>query len=96
MEKFLKNSKALDDMLSHERYPFDKSGLGYAGESSSKNDNASNNKDMRKSERDVDAPSFSKGKYKSQENNEGSPIPRRNVDVVKDARSSNYHQRISR
>ena len=31
MDKFLKSSHALDDMLSHQRSPFDKSGLGYEG-----------------------------------------------------------------
>jgi len=44
----LKSSRTLDDILSHQRSPLDKSGLGYAGESSSKYDNASSNKDVRK------------------------------------------------
>jgi len=44
MNKTLKSSQALDDMLSHQRCPFDKSGLSYVGESSNKNDNASKNK----------------------------------------------------
>ena len=39
MNKTMKSSQALDDMLSHQRCPFDKSGLGYAGESSNENDN---------------------------------------------------------
>jgi len=43
LNKNLKISQTLDDILSHQRYPLDKSGLGYAGESSSKNDNASDN-----------------------------------------------------
>ena len=43
-----KSSQTLDDIISHQRSPLDKSGLGYVGEPSSKNDNASNNKDVRK------------------------------------------------
>ena len=42
LNKNLKISQTLDDILSHQRYPLDKSGLGYVGESSSKNDNSSN------------------------------------------------------
>ena len=34
MNKTLKSSQELDDMLNHQRCPFDKLGLGYAGESS--------------------------------------------------------------
>ena len=93
MNKISKSSQALDDMLSYHRCPFDKSGLGYVGESSSKNDNASNKKDVRKPERNVDAPNSSKGKVKSQGNNGRNPTPRRNVDDVKDVISK---QRISR
>ena len=97
MKKTLKSSQALDDILNNQRCPFDKLGLGYIGESSSKNDNASNKKkDVRKPERNVDAPSFSKGKDKSQGVNEGSHVPRRNANVVRDARRNNYHQIISR
>ena len=48
MEKILKSSQDLDDMINHQRSPFDKSGLGYEGESSIKNDNASNKRDVRK------------------------------------------------
>jgi len=96
MNKTLKSSQALDDMLNHQRFPFDKSCLGYAGESSNKNDNASNKRDVKKLERNSDAPSSSKGKEKNQGNNGRNPTPRRNVDNVKDARSNGYHQRISR
>jgi len=93
----LKSSQTLDNILSHQRSPLDKSRLGYAGESSRKNDanpNASNNKDVRKPERNVDAPSSSKGK--SQVDIGRNPTPRRNADGVKDARTNGYHQRISR
>ena len=48
MNTILKSSQALDDMLSYHRSPSDKSGLGYVGESSSKNENASNKIDMKK------------------------------------------------
>ncbi len=34
LNKNLKSSQTLDDILSHQRSPLDKSGLGYAGESS--------------------------------------------------------------
>jgi len=40
MNKIMKSSQALDDMLSYHRCPSDKSGLGYVGESSNKNENA--------------------------------------------------------
>lgn len=69
MDKILKSSQELDDMLNHQRSPFDKSGLGYEGESSSKGDHTSNNKDMRKSNGNNDAPSSSKIKEKSKDNN---------------------------
>ena len=68
LNKNLKSSQTLDDILSHQRSSLDKSGLGYASESSRKNDakpNASNNKDVRKPERNVDAPNSSKGKEKN-------------------------------
>jgi len=55
----LKISQTLDDILSHQRSPLDKSGLGYACEPSTNNDNASNNKDMRKPGR-YDTPSSKK------------------------------------
>ena len=48
LNKNLKSSQTLDDILSHQRPPLDKSGLGYACEPSSKNDNSSNKKDVRK------------------------------------------------
>ena len=99
LNKNLKSSQTLDDILSHQRSPLDKSGLRYAGESSRKNDansNASNNKDMRKPGRNVDAPSSNKGKEKSQNNYGRNPPPRRNSDGVKDARSNGYHERIPR
>ena len=96
MNKTLKSSQALDDMLSHQRCPFDKSGFGYAGESSNKNDNASNKIDVKKPERNGDAPNSSKGKEKNQGNNGRNPTSRINVDNVKDARRNGYHQRNSR
>ena len=99
LNKNLKSSQTLDDILSHQRSPLDKSGLGYAGESSRKNDanpNASNNKDVRKPGRNVDAPSSSEGKEKRQDNYGRNPPPRRNAYGVKDARSDGYHQRIPR
>lgn len=97
LNKNLKSSQTLDDILSHQRSPLDKSGLGYASESSRKNDenpNASNKKDVRKLERNVDALSSMKGK--SQVDIGRNPTPRRNADGVKDARSNGYHQRIPR
>ena len=76
MNKILKSSQALDDMLSSQICPFDKLGLGYASESSNKNDNASNKMDVKKPERNGDAPSSSKGKKKNQGNNGRNPAPR--------------------
>ena len=67
LNKNLKSSQTLDDILSHQRSPLDKSDLGYAGESSSKNDNASNNKDVRKPRRNVDAPSKARVKLTLEE-----------------------------
>ena len=102
MNKILKRSQALDDMLSYHRCPYDKSGLGYAGETSNKNESASNKRDVKKPETNGDAPSSSKGKEKNQGYNRINPIPRRNlaprrnVDDDKDARGNGYHQRISR
>ena len=94
LNKNLKSSQTLDDILSHQTSPLDKSGLGYAGESSSKNDaspNASNNKDVRNPERNVDAPNSSKGKEKSQDNNGRNPTPRRLADDVKNTKGNEYH-----
>lgn len=102
MNRILKSSQALEDMLNYHRCPFDKSSLGYVGESSNKNDNASNKRDVKKPERNGDAPSSSKGKEKNQGYNRinpatrRNPASRRNVDDVKDARGIGYHQRISR
>ncbi|MCY6524821.1 hypothetical protein, partial [Actinobacillus pleuropneumoniae] len=102
MNKILKRSQALDDMLSYHRCPFDKLGLGYVGESSNKNDNASNKMDLKKPKRNGDASSSSKGKEKNQGYNRRNlapsrkPAPKRNVDDVKEARGNGYHQRISR
>jgi len=102
MNKILKSSQALDDMLNYHRCPFDKLGLGYAGEPSNKNENALNKRDVKKPERNGDAPSPSKGKEKYQGYNRTNPAPRRKpaprekVDDVKDARGNCYHQRISR
>jgi len=79
--------------------PFDKSGLGYAGESSRKNDenpNASNNKDVRKPRRNVDAPSSEKCKEKSQDNYGRNPTPTKLADGVKNTEGNGYHQRIPR
>ena len=64
LNKTLKISQTRDDILSHQISPLDKSGLGYVGEPSRKNDNASNNKDVRKPKRN-DTLSSSKGKEKS-------------------------------
>jgi len=108
MNKILNSSQALDDMLSYHRCPYDKLGLGYVGEPSNKNENALSKRDVKKPERNCDAPSFSKGKEKNQGYNRRNPIPRRNlapskkpapkrdVDDVKEARGNGYHQRISR
>ena len=96
MDKISKSSQALDDMLSHQRSPFDKSGLGYKGESSSKDDHTSNNKNMRKSDRNNDAPSSSKGKEKSQGNNGRNPAPRKLADNVKNTKGNEYFQGILR
>ena len=90
MYKILKSAQAMDDMLSHQRSPFDKSGLGYEGESSNKNDNASNNKDVRKPRINVAAPSKGKGQVDIGRN----PTPRRNADGVNDARINGHHQKI--
>jgi len=96
MDKILKSPQALDDMLSHQISPFNKSHLGYTRESSSKNDNASKRKNVRKPELNVDSPSSSKGKEKSQDNYRRNLTLRRLVDVVKNTKDNEYHQRISR
>ena len=98
MDKTLKSSQALDDMLSYHRCPY----LGYAGEPSNKNENALNKREVKKPERNGDAPSSSKCKEKNQGYNRRNPsprrnyAPRRNVDDVKYPRGNGYHQRISR
>ena len=94
MDKTLKSSQALDDMLSHQRCPFDKSSLEYVSESSNKNGNVSSKMDVRKLERNVDAPSSSKGKEKSQDNYGRNPTPRRLADSVNNTKGNEYHQRI--
>jgi len=48
MKKILVSSQALDDILSYHRFPYDKSVLGYVGESSNKNENALNKRDVKK------------------------------------------------
>jgi len=102
MNKILKSSQALDDMLSYHRSPFDKSGLGYVGEPSNKDENALSKRNVKKAERNGDAPSSSKGKEKDQGYNRRNPTssrkptPRRNVVDVKEARGNGYYQRISR
>ena len=102
MNKIMKSSQALDDMLSYHRFPSDKLGLRYVGEPSNKNENALSERDVKKPERNCDAPSSSKGKGKNQGYNRRNiapsrkPTPKRNVDDVKEARSNGYHQRISR
>ena len=90
LNKNLKISQTLDDILSHQRSPLDKLGLGYVGESLRKNDNASNKKYVRKPGRNVDAPS----KGKSQVGIGRNHTPRRNANGVKYVRSNGYHQRI--
>jgi len=92
LNKNLMSSQTLDDSLIHQRYDLDKSSLFYVGEFLSKNENASNNKDVRKRGGNVDAPS----KGKSQVDIRINPTPRRNADGVKDERSNGYHQRIPR
>ena len=92
----LKSSQTLDVILSQQRSPIEKSGLGYAGESSSNNDNASNIEDARNLEINVDAPSSSKGKEKNQDNDGRNSTPRRLADGVKNTKGNEYHQRIPR
>ena len=102
MNKILKSSQALDDMLSYHRSPSDKSGLGYVGEPSNKDEDALSKGDVKKPQRSCDAPSSSKGKEKNEGCNRRNPAPsrkpapRRNVDDDKDVRGNGYHQRISR
>jgi len=48
MNKIIKSSQALDNMLSYHRSPSDKSGLGYVGEPSNKNENALSKGDVGK------------------------------------------------
>jgi len=108
MNKIMKSSQALDDMLSYHTCPSNKSGLGYEDETLNKNENALSKRDVKKPKRNCDAPSSSKGKEKNQGYNRINPIPRRNlapsrkptpkgnVDDVKEARGNGYHQRISR
>jgi len=48
MKKIMKSSQALDDMLSYHRCPSDKSGHGYAGEPSNKNENVLSKIDVKK------------------------------------------------
>ena len=102
MNKIMKSSQALDDMLSYHRSPSDKSGLGYVGESSNKDENALSKGDVKKPERNGDAPSSSKGKEKNEGCNRRNPAPsrkpapRRNVADGKKARGNGDHQRISR
>jgi len=59
-------------------------------------DHTSNKNDVRKTERNVDAPRSRKGKDKSQGKNEGNHILRRNAVDVKDTKRNGYNQRISR
>ena len=84
LNKNLKSSQTLDDILSHQRSPLDKAGLGYVGEPSSKNDNASN-KDVSKPRRN-DTPNFSKGK--SQDDIRRNNIPRIFTDDVKNTKGN--------
>ena len=83
--KNLKISQTLDGILSHQRSPLDKSGLGYANESSSKDDNASKNKDVRKPGRN-DTPSSSKSK--SWDEIKINPTPRRLTDGNKNTKGN--------
>ena len=89
----MKISQTLDDILSHQRSPLDKSGLGYACEPSTNNDNASNNKDMRKPGR-YDTPSSKK--WKRQDDIRRKPTPRRLTDDVNNTKGNEYHQIIPR
>ena len=99
LKKSLKSSQTLDSILSHQISPLNKSSLGYASESSNKNDaipNASNNKDVEKLGRNIDAPSSSKGKKKGQADIVRNPTPRRYVVGVKNVRGNKFEQRIPR
>ena len=96
MNKIMKSSQALDDMLSYHRSPFDKSGLGYVGESSNKDEDALSKGDVKKPERDGDAPSSSKGKEKNEGCNRRNPAPRRLIDDVKSTKGDDYYQGILR
>lgn len=96
MKKILKSSQAFDGMVNYHRFPFDKSSLEYVSESSNKNENFLNKKDVKKPERNGDAPSSNKGKEENQVYNRRNLAPRRNIDDVKDVRGNGYHQRISR
>lgn len=66
MNKIMKSSQALGDMLDYHRSPSDKSGLGYVGDSSNKNENTLSKGDVKKAERNYDAPNSSEGKEKNQ------------------------------
>jgi len=76
----LKSSKALDDILSHQRSPLNKYGLGYVVESSGKSDanpNASKDKNVEKLESCANIPNSNKSKEKNQNNIGGSFASRR-------------------
>jgi len=94
VNKIMKSSQALDDMLSYHRSPSDKSGLGYVGEPSNKDEDALSKRDVKKPQRSCDAPSSNKGKEKNEGSNRrnpapsGKPAPRRNVADVKKARDN--------
>ena len=99
LNKSLKSSQTLDDIRSHQRSPLDKSGIGYAGEISNINDanpNTSNNKDVENPGKNIDFPSSSKDKEKSQDGIGRNPTPRRYIDGVKNARGNKFYQRIPR
>ena len=86
----------MDDILSRQRSPLDKLGVGYAIESSRKNDanpNASKDKNMEKLQNYANLPSSKRSKERIQHYIVRSLAPRRNVNV---AGSNKYHQRTSR
>lgn len=89
LSKSLKRSQTLDDILSHQISPVDKSSLGYESDPSSKinaNTNSQNNKDVEKHKSDDNTPGSYRGKEKSQNKIEITFTPRRHADGVRNTR----------
>lgn len=85
----------MGDILSHQRSPLGKYGLGYAGDSSRKSDashKASKNKNMKKIEHYASITSSRKIKERTQNNIGGTYLPRIYVDFLG---RNKYHQRTS-